>query len=140
MTRRLRVTFDRFFCGIMNQMNWKLSHWKVDAMRLDTEEKEWLDRFVDELSRRFPEAVDRVIVFGSKARGDADSDSDLDVLVVATGDEKLKTSIRILGYELALRENVVPSIVVYTSEEFEQRRQNRSVFIESVERDGVVVC
>jgi len=109
-------------------------------MRLDTEEKEWLDRFVDELSRRFPEAVDRVIVFGSKARGDADSDSDLDVLVVATGDEKLKTSIRILGYELALPKNVVPSIVVYTSEEFEQRRQNRSVFIESVERDGVVVC
>jgi len=109
-------------------------------MRLHAEEKEWLDRFVDELSRRFPEAVDRVIVFGSKARGDDDSDSDLDVLVVATGDEKLKTSIRILGYELALLKNVVSSIVVYTTEEFEQRRQNRSVFIECVERDGVVVC
>ena len=46
-------------------------------MRLDTEEQEWLDRFVVELSRRFPEAVDRVIVFGSKARGDADSDMEL---------------------------------------------------------------
>ena len=109
-------------------------------MRLHTDEKEWLDRYVDELSRHFPEAVDRVIVFGSKARGNDDSDSDLDVLVVATGDEKLKASIRILGYELALLKNVVSSIVVYTTEEFEQRRQNRSVFIECVERDGVVVC
>ena len=109
-------------------------------MKLNAEEKEWLDRFVDELSRRFPEAVDRVIVFGSKARGDDNSDSDLDMLVVATGDEKLKTSIRTLGYELALSKNVVPSIMVYTTEEFEQRRQNRSVFIERVERDGVVVC
>ncbi len=109
-------------------------------MRLDTEEREWLNRFVGELSRRFPEAVDRVIVFGSKAREDAHSDSDLDVLVVATGDEKLKASIRTLGYELALLRNAVPSIVVYTAEEFEQRKRNRSVFIESVERDGVVVC
>jgi len=34
----------------------------------------------------------------------------------------------------------VPSILVYTIQELEQRREHRSVFIEAVEREGVVVA
>lgn len=108
-------------------------------MKLLPEEKDWLDSFIQEIRRGFPELLERVMVFGSKARGDAIPDSDLDVLVVLKGNRDLKPRIRKLGYELALRKDVVPSIVIYTVQEMEQRREHRSVFLEAVEREGVVV-
>jgi predicted nucleotidyltransferase len=79
------------------------------------------------------------MVFGSKAREDASPDSDLDVLVVLRENKDLKSRIRLLGYDVALGKDVVPSIVVYTVQEIERRREHRSVFVESVEREGVMV-
>jgi len=108
-------------------------------VKLLSEEKKWLDSFVGEIRRGFPETLERVMVFGSKAREDASPDSDLDVLVVLRGNEDLKSRIRLLGYDLALGKDVVPSIVVYTVQEIEQRREHRSAFVEAVEREGVVV-
>lgn len=108
-------------------------------MELSKEEQSWLDSFITSVQDRFPRKIRQVLVYGSKARGDAGSDSDLDVLVVLNGDAAPKSSIRLLGYELALGKDVVPSILVYTVQELEQRRKNRSVFVEAVEREGVVV-
>jgi len=108
-------------------------------VKLLPEEKDWLNSFIGEIRRDFPGALERVMVFGSKAREEANPDSDLDVLVVLRGNEDLKSRIRLLGYDLALGKDVVPSIAVYTVHEVEQRREHRSVFLEAVEREGVVV-
>jgi len=116
-------------------------------VKLLPEGKDGLDSFIGEIRHGFPGTLERVMVFGSKAREDANHDSDLDVLVVLKGKEDLKSRIRLLGYELALGKDVVPSIVVYTVQEVEQRREHRSeqrrehrsVFVEAVEREGVVV-
>jgi len=108
-------------------------------MELLNEEKLWLDTFIYTIRQRFPKKIERVIVYGSKARGDAGPDSDLDVLVILKGGAVPKSSIRLLGYELALEQNVVSSILVYTVQELERRREHRSVFVEAVEREGVVV-
>ena len=44
----------------------------------------------DALLARFPDQVQRLILFGSQARGDATAGSDIDVLVVASwGEERL---------------------------------------------------
>lgn len=108
-------------------------------MKLSNEEQKWLDSFIQTIRERFPGKIDRVIVYGSKARGDAGPDSDLDVLVILKDDSASKTGVRLIGYEFALETDVVPSILVYTVQELEQRRKHRSVFIEAVEREGVVV-
>lgn len=108
-------------------------------MELLPEEQSWLDGFLRTISRRFPNKIEQVLVYGSKARGDAGPDSDLDILVVLKDDTVPKSSIRLLGYNLASQKDVVPSILVYTVQEIEQRRKHRSVFIEAVEREGVVV-
>jgi len=108
-------------------------------VKLLPDEKDWLDSFIREIRRIFPGVFERMMVFGSKAREDASPDSDLDVLVVLKENEDLKSRIRLLGYELALGKDVVPSIVVYTVQEIEKRREHRSVFVESVEREGVMV-
>lgn len=109
-------------------------------MKLSNEEQTWLDSFIRTIQQRFPDKIERVIVYGSKARGDAGPDSDLDVLVVLKDDTVSRAGVRLIGYELALQTDVVPSILVYTIQELEQRREHRSVFIEAVEREGVVVA
>ena len=109
-------------------------------MNLLPEEQSWLESFIRTIQQRFPDKIKRVIVYGSKARGDAGPDSDLDVLVVLKDDTVSRAGVRLIGYELALQTDVVPSILVYTIQELEQRREHRSVFIEAVEREGVVVA
>ncbi len=47
-----------------------------------------LVRYRDALLARFPDQVQRLILFGSQARGDATTESDLDVLVVVNWEEK----------------------------------------------------
>jgi len=108
-------------------------------VKLLPEERVWLNDFIEAIRHGFPGLIKQVTVCGSKAREDATPDSDLDVLVIIKGKEDLKSRIRLLGYELALGKDVVPSIAVYTVQEIEQRREHRSVFVEAVEREGVVV-
>ena len=51
-------------------------------MVLDENERQALSEYKDFLLRRFPQQVERLILFGSKARGDSVASSDTDVLVV----------------------------------------------------------
>jgi predicted nucleotidyltransferase len=107
-------------------------------MRLIQSEQEWLDAYRDALAMRHPGVVQQMVLYGSKARGDARPDSDLDVLLIV-GDPcaALKRPLRRLGYLLAAQTDVVPSILAYTYGEWERRRQSGSPFRRAVERDEV---
>lgn len=84
--------------------------------------------------------VERLVVYGSKARGDAGPESDLDLLlIVADGAEGQKRALRRQGYLLAADTDVVPSILAYTSGEWDERGRCRSPFQRAVERDAVCV-
>ena len=109
-------------------------------LKLTTEEQAWLDAYRRNLHERFPGQIEDLIIFGSKARGDAGTDSDLDVLVVLrAGDWQLKDTLALVGYDLAIGTDVVPSIQIYTIAEWGRLRQRQSVLLEAVERDGVSV-
>jgi predicted nucleotidyltransferase len=109
-------------------------------MKLSHEEEQWLKDYQKLLAQGFPELVERIVIFGSKARETATADSDLDILlVIREGDWKLKDLVTEPGYELAIGTNVVPSIMVYTHEEWEQYQQDEAPFWRTVTRDGVVV-
>jgi uncharacterized protein len=107
---------------------------------LSADELAWLDSYRAELDERYGGLISRVIVFGSKARGDADEDSDLDLLVIIEdGDWRLKWDIADIAYRLALGTDVVPSMQIYTTGEWQTLARRRSVFRDAVERDGVPV-
>jgi len=109
-------------------------------MKLTQEEELWLKSYGQALARQFPGLVEQIVIFGSKARGTATTDSDLDILVVIReGDWRLKDLVTAPGYELSLGTEVVPSIMVYTREEWGQRRRDGAPFWQVVNRDGVVV-
>lgn len=105
---------------------------------LTRQEQEWLTAFRRQLAAQFAGLVEEVVVFGSKARGEATADSDVDVLlVIRRADWKQKEAVARVGHELALGTDVVPSLMVYTAEEWAQRRRTQAPLWQTISRDGV---
>ena len=109
-------------------------------LKLTREEQSWLNDYRKAIEGKHPGVVHEMLIYGSKARGQAHAESDLDVLLVITNKAGgLKKKLRRIGYLLAATSNVLPSIIAYTQEEWESRRRNRSSFRQAVERDAVRV-
>lgn len=109
-------------------------------MNLTRDEQAWLDSYRQALAEQFPNLVEEIVIFGSKARGTAKTDSDLDVLVVIReGDRRLKDAVRRPGYLLSIGTDAVPSMMVLTREEWKLLQKRQAPFWQTVTRDGVVV-
>jgi predicted nucleotidyltransferase len=109
-------------------------------LQLTVEEQAWLDAYRDALNKRHPGAVQEMFIYGSKARDHAHAESDLDVLLIVKDDAgALKRDLRRIGYLLAAKTDVLPSIFAYTQEEWESRKRSGSSFRKAVECDAVRV-
>ena len=98
------------------------------------------EALLKEIVRRILEVAqpDKIILFGSYARGEAKEGSDIDILVIQSSD--LPRYKRSTPLRLALR-GLFPSkdIVVYTPEEVEEWKSASTSFIASVLREGRVL-
>ncbi|MCY4482578.1 MAG: nucleotidyltransferase domain-containing protein [Spirochaetaceae bacterium] len=107
---------------------------------LSPDEQIWLDEYRRGLRERHAGVILRMVIYGSKARGDAHPDSDLDVLIIVRNDAGgLKRMLRDIGYDLAATSWAVPSILAYTQDEWRHRKEKRFSFQRAVERDAVAV-
>jgi predicted nucleotidyltransferase len=107
-------------------------------LQLTTEEKAWLDAYREALEKKHPGTVQEILIYGSKARGQAHAESDLDVLLIVKNEARArKRELRWIGYMLAAKTDVLPSILAYTQEEWESRKRSGSSFRKAVERDAV---
>lgn len=87
----------------------------------------------------YGERLVRMVLFGSRARGDAEGDSDIDVLVVLAGHvspcEEIERTSEAVG-DLCLRHNVVISCVFMDVERYAHRN---GPLLRNVRREGVVL-
>ncbi|MGD0007053.1 MAG: nucleotidyltransferase domain-containing protein [Terriglobia bacterium] len=102
--------------------------------------KNRLERIIDEMVLRIVERFDpeRIILFGSAARGDAGPDSDVDLLVVMP----VEGSRREKAVEIGVAVNDIPvpkDIVVTTPEDFEWRKEIVGTIERPAEREGRLV-
>jgi predicted nucleotidyltransferase len=98
------------------------------------------DRLLAEIVARIREAVhpQRIVLFGSRARGEAEPGSDVDILVVAPSSApRWRRTVPL--YRLLAGLGVPKDIVWWTPEEVEQWRGVRSHFISTVLREGKVL-
>ena len=95
-----------------------------------------LRRGMEEL---YGDRLERLVLFGSRARGDADPDSDIDVLVVLKGEAKPGEEISMTGYlrsDLSLKYDTLISCVYLSSERY---ATGHSPLLQNVRREGVLV-
>ncbi len=85
----------------------------------------------------FPE-IEKVVLFGSRARGDFNGSSDMDILIVIT-DIQIKNRVISALHDIELEYDVPLSPVIFTSREYEINKKLKSGFIENIEREGIVL-
>lgn len=83
---------------------------------------------------------DKIILFGSWARGDADQQSDIDLLVISDQEEDLPRYKRGLDVRLLLSRFKSPKdILFYAHDDVERWRGVPQTFINTVLREGCVL-
>ena len=82
--------------------------------------------------------ISRIVVFGSRVRGDFSGDSDLDLLVVIEDLRHRDRIIRLI-HDLELEYDVPLSPTLYTRNEVEVNKRLGSAFFRNIEREGIVI-
>jgi len=102
-------------------------------------EKRVLDRFKAALQGRI--SVSRIVLFGSRARGDADAFSDMDLIVVIDGDvgEGLHDAVSDCAWEAGFGDGIVVVPIVLTKNEWELGSFRSSLLGRAVTQEGRAV-
>ena len=106
---------------------------------MNNNDKTVIDRFKALLSPHV--GLHKLILFGSRARGDADPDSDLDVLVVLDNrpTDRERDIISDCAWEAGFEYGIVVVPVVFTRTEWENSPERYSLLARAVEREGVLL-
>ncbi len=80
---------------------------------------------------------ERIVLFGSSARGEVDEHSDIDLVIIKkTRDRFLQ---RLKKAALLIKEPISVDLFVYTPEEFAQMLDDENSFAQTVAKEGEVV-
>jgi predicted nucleotidyltransferase len=105
---------------------------------LNSVEREILKRFKAEVTKVLGDRLDRVVLFGSRSRGDADLESDFDLLVtVRTLQKADRKKIFDIAADLSLAYGTVLAVLVVSSKDF---TEDRYFYLhENIQKEGQVV-
>lgn len=96
----------------------------------------FIQRVLDELDAQ----VSQVILFGSKARGDSNADSDVDVLILASEENRrLQERVNIIASQISLDFDILFNPLLIAETRWRQMSRERFSVCRNVERDGVTL-
>ncbi len=112
---------------------------KVDSLpHLTPNDRIAVAEYIEHIRRRFPDRVFAVLLFGSKARGDADDESDIDLLVlVDVEDNDFRSELWDIASDVSLEYNVVVSPQVFGQANWDETRRIRMPLYREIEKYSV---
>ncbi len=104
---------------------------------MNTIEKKILNKFNVLLQKRVK--LHKMILFGSRARGDATPYSDMDVVVILdeTANEQAMDYISDCAWEAGFEHGIVVVPIVFTKYEWENSPERYSLLSQAVEKEGI---
>ena len=95
---------------------------------------------IDQIISKILEVItpDKIILFGSRARGDAKSDSDFDILVIKQGIES-ELSVEQSIYRNLYNVNASVDIIVKTPETIEKSKKRFISIVKEALEEGIIV-
>lgn len=106
---------------------------------LEPDEALWLERYLDRLKKAPGGLLKRLVVYGSKARGDAGPESDVDVLVLVGDTPNAVPTARGLSYDDDDPDTVDHGVVVRTEADWLRDLDRELPFPRNVEAQGVQI-
>lgn len=106
---------------------------------MNTTEEKVLGTFKTLLSKRI--SLYRMVLFGSRARGDATQYSDMDVLIILdkTPEEQDLDYISDCAWEAGFEHGIVVVPIVFTKDEWENSPERYSLLAQAVETEGILL-
>lgn len=106
---------------------------------MDANEQKVIESFKTLLQKKI--SVHKIILFGSRARGDASPYSDMDVVVITekTLDEQEIDYISDCAWEAGFENGIVIVPVVFSKHEWENSPERYSLLAQAVEMEGVAI-
>lgn len=103
-------------------------------------ENEALQTFVQRLRAELGGEILKVILFGSKARGNSTPDSDVDVLILAKSeDRQLQKAISKISSQIDLDYDILLNSLLIADKRWMQMSKERFSLCRNVERDGALL-
>jgi len=106
---------------------------------MNTIEEKVLDTFKTLLSKRI--SLYKMILFGSRARGDATQYSDMDIVIIIdkTPEEQDLDYISDCAWEAGFEHGIVVVPIVFTKDEWENSPERYSLLAQAVETEGILL-
>ncbi|MFZ2410261.1 MAG: nucleotidyltransferase domain-containing protein [Candidatus Methanoperedens sp.] len=106
----------------------------------DKTRKKALGEFVNNIRTKYGDRIERIILFGSYARGEHRKESDIDVLVIWKGNEvEGWNSLEMEAVEVQFKYGFTISLKIFSPNEFSAMKELDFPFIRNVSQEGVVV-
>lgn len=107
---------------------------------LAPQERTAVHDFVQTIRANYPDQIDQVVLFGSKARGDDTPESDIDILVVLRdNDWRLSDAIRTLGARVSLEHDVLLSIRAVSPDKWAELARYQFPLYQAIQTKGIVL-
>ncbi len=107
---------------------------------LDNIESQALSHLRKELQKSLSSHSFKMLLFGSKARGDADMQSDIDVAIIIEGmNRSMKNIILDIVTDIKIEHSLPISALVLSSEEFEHLRLRERRIANDIEQEGILI-
>ena len=106
---------------------------------LTKKEKQAVKELVDELKKLYGDNLSCVILYGSKARGDATEDSDIDILVVLKNIQNFsleRKKVKEISWRLSYKYDLLLSIIIRSEQEYMRKD---TPLLMNIEKEGIVL-
>jgi len=113
---------------------------RTDLSHLSHQELIAVRNFVERLPNLSKTEILSVLLFGSRARGEATPDSDIDIaVIVANNDLKQRKAIRFLAVDIGIENGLLISTSIWGEDQWNRLKEIGTGLYRNIHKDGIQI-